>query len=200
MAPEQVNRQPVDARTDVYALGVVLYQMLTGDVPFQSATTQGLMFKQVHTPPIPVRQVNPDVPDPLAQITERALAKNPAQRFPSAETMALALQSAIPAVANLYSTIPDKNATIQDPQRSAPSAPSIAPTPPTYSPISSYAPPPSFNPSANNTPYFPSYGTSSVNIRGIGTSVPVPSRPKTWQRLQSIGAILLTIIVLASRK
>jgi serine/threonine protein kinase len=190
MAPEQVNGQTVDARTDVYALGIVLYQMLTGYVPFQASTTNGLMYQQVHIPPKPVQQVNPQVPDSLAKITERALAKNPAQRFPSAEMMALALESATTTLANPYSTIPDRNATIQDPQRSAPSAPSVAPTPPTYNPTQSYRPASSFNPSAP----FPSYGTPVTNISGAG--IPTPSRPKPWQRFRGIGAVLLTIVIL----
>jgi len=197
MAPEQVNGQSVDARTDVYALGIVLYQMLTGYAPFQATTTNGLMYQQVHTPPKPVQQINPDVSDSLAQITERALAKNPAQRFQSAETMAQALESATATVVNPYSTIPDKNATVQSPQRSAPSAPSTAPTPPTYNPTQSYVLPPSFNPSTNNAPPSPFYGAPGANISNISMGVPAPSRPKTWRRLQSIGGILLTIVVLA---
>lgn len=197
MAPEQVNRQPVDARTDVYALGVVLYQMLTGYVPFQSTTTEGLLYQQVHMQPKPVRQVNPDVPDALAHITERALAKNAAHRFPSAEMMAQALESAIATVTNLYSTIPDRNATIPGPQSSAFSSPSVAPTPLTYNPPQSYIPASSSSLSANNAPPFPAYRTPGANTSGISRGVPASSRPKTWRRFQGIGAILLTISILA---
>lgn len=99
MAPEQAQRQPVDARTDVYALGIVLYQMLTGSTPFQATTTTGLMYQHVYVLPTPIRQVNPTIPEPLAAITAKALEKSPAARFPSAEAMAQALEAFMQPIA-----------------------------------------------------------------------------------------------------
>jgi len=93
MAPEQINRQPVDARTDVYALGIVLFQMLTGRIPFSSTTVDGLLYQHVFTTPIAAREVNPSVPEMLEQIIFRALAKAPEHRFQSAEAMAVALEA-----------------------------------------------------------------------------------------------------------
>ena len=103
MSPEQINGKPVDARTDVYALGIVLYQMLTGEVPFHSTTIQGLLFQHVYTPPRPIREVNPYVPEILGQITAKAMAKAPEDRFQSAEAMAQALESANQFVTNQLS-------------------------------------------------------------------------------------------------
>jgi serine/threonine protein kinase len=93
MAPEQVNRQHVDARTDVYALGIVLFQMLTGRIPFSSTTVDGLLYQHVFATPMAAREVNPSVPQALEQIIFRALAKAPEHRFQSAEAMAVALEA-----------------------------------------------------------------------------------------------------------
>src|SRR3954454_4346819 len=95
MAPEQINRQPVDARTDVYAMGIVLFQMLAGQVTFSSTTIQGLLFQHGYTPPRPIREINPSIPPALEQIILRALEKVPAQRYQSAEAMAQALELAL---------------------------------------------------------------------------------------------------------
>src|SRR5947207_1635173 len=103
MSPEQINGKPVDARTDVYALGIVLYQMLAGEVPFHSTTIQGLLFQHVYTAPKPIREVNPYVPEILEQITAKAIAKAPEDRFQSAEAMAQALESANQFVTNQLS-------------------------------------------------------------------------------------------------
>lgn len=103
MAPEQINRKAVDARTDVYALGVVLFQMLTGQMPFHSATIYGLLFQHVYTLPPSVREINPYVPEALAQITARALAKAPEDRFQSAGAMAEALEVLLVPVTNQLS-------------------------------------------------------------------------------------------------
>ena len=106
MAPEQANMQPVDARTDVYSLGVVLFQMLTGQVPFQSSSALGLLYQHVHTAPLSVRKLNPTVPELLARITAKALAKAPAARFQSAEEMAQALEFALNPTTNPFSVAP----------------------------------------------------------------------------------------------
>lgn len=104
MSPEQINGKAVDARTDVYALGIVLFHMLTGEVPFHSTTIPGLLYQQVYTPPRPVREVNPYVPEILAQIVAKALEKAPEDRFQSAEAIAQALEAANHHVTHQLST------------------------------------------------------------------------------------------------
>jgi serine/threonine-protein kinase len=100
MAPEQVTGGAIDARTDVYALGVVLYEMLAGCVPFRTSTPMATLYKHVHEEPAPLRSVNPAVPAWLEAVVHRALAKNPAERFQRAGEMARALRAeTVPAAA-----------------------------------------------------------------------------------------------------
>ncbi len=90
MAPEQVRGLPVDHRADVYALGIVCYEMLTGQTPF-SGDTATVLYKQAHEPPPPLSQFSPHVPPTMAAAVTRALAKNPDERFQSAGELATAL-------------------------------------------------------------------------------------------------------------
>jgi len=93
MAPEHILGKAVDARVDVYALGIVLYQMLVGHTPFRSESSYGLLVQHVYTPPPSLRESHPEIPLSLVQIVETALQKDPEQRFLTAEAMALALEA-----------------------------------------------------------------------------------------------------------
>jgi serine/threonine protein kinase len=106
MSPEQINGKPVDARTDVYALGVVLFQMLAGEVPFHSTTVQGLLYQHIYSPTPPLQEINPYVPEIVAQITAQAMAKAPEGRFQSAEAMAQALETSNQFASNQLSSSP----------------------------------------------------------------------------------------------
>ncbi|HVZ17350.1 MAG TPA: serine/threonine-protein kinase, partial [Terriglobales bacterium] len=84
MAPEQVEAKSVDARTDIYALGLIFYEMVTGDVPFTAETTLQLMYKRAHETPPPPNSVVPDLPLWLNNVIVKCLECDPAKRYQSA--------------------------------------------------------------------------------------------------------------------
>ncbi|MGF1467965.1 MAG: protein kinase [Sandaracinaceae bacterium] len=84
MAPEQGSGEQVDHRTDLYAFGVVAYEMITGDVPFPADTVVSCLLKHATEPPPPIGERRPDVPPAVVQVVERALAKRPSDRWQSA--------------------------------------------------------------------------------------------------------------------
>jgi serine/threonine protein kinase len=99
MAPEQVLGQDIDARADLYAVGVVFYRLLTGTLPFRADTVIGMVQKQVSDLPTPVRVHRADVPEWCEAVLSRALAKKPEDRFQSAEEFRQALLAPVNAVA-----------------------------------------------------------------------------------------------------
>ena len=93
MAPEQVMNRGVDIRSDIYALGVTLYEMLSGRVPFESDSDYQVMTDHVNTPPPPPTQFYPYIPAGVVNAVLKALAKNPKDRFQTTEEFGSALEN-----------------------------------------------------------------------------------------------------------
>jgi serine/threonine-protein kinase len=92
MSPEQASgARELDARTDIYSLGVVLYEMLAGETPFAAPTTQAMIARRFLETPRPIRELRDSVPEPVERALQRALARTPADRFGSASELAGAL-------------------------------------------------------------------------------------------------------------
>ncbi|MBR6051380.1 MAG: protein kinase [Clostridia bacterium] len=87
ISPEQARNKKVDCRTDIYSLGCMLYEMVTGERPFKAETQVDVVLKQINEQPVPPSQINPKVPLGLEQIILCAMQKNPADRYQSASQM-----------------------------------------------------------------------------------------------------------------
>jgi len=91
MPPEQFTGAPIDGRTDLFSLGVILYWMAAGEQPFSGETMTSVSYKIVHVDPIPPAKLNPAIPAPLERVILKCLAKNPAERYQTGDELAMDL-------------------------------------------------------------------------------------------------------------
>ncbi|MFE5869199.1 protein kinase [Streptomyces roseifaciens] len=97
MAPEQAMGGAVGPYTDLYALGVLLHELLSGNVPFAGSTALGVLHRHLYEPPVPLRQLRPEVPGALEELVLRLLAKDPGHRLADAQEAYEALAPLLPA-------------------------------------------------------------------------------------------------------
>lgn len=95
MSPEQARGEAVDARTDIYSLGIVAYEMLSGRTPFGGTTPHAVLHQQIYEPPPPIRRVRSDLPAGVDAVLERALTKEPNQRYATVSLFVEALAAAL---------------------------------------------------------------------------------------------------------
>ena len=106
LAPEQIEGGPVSPATDLYAVGVVLFEMLTGSVPFNGDSAVATALARLHAPAPDVRSRRPDVPPDLALVVRQAMAREPAERFNDAGAMQAALLPSLQAARPTRDTAP----------------------------------------------------------------------------------------------
>lgn len=139
MSPEQANGLPVDGRSDIYSLGIVLYEWITGRGPYQAETPMAVLLKQIQEPMPSLRQIRGDIPQAVDDVIQKATAKNPDYRFSSAGELAQAFANSVHGVSFQMS---------MPPQNSAPVGGNVTAPIPTQLPMMSNTPY-----GGSNTPY-----------------------------------------------
>jgi serine/threonine protein kinase len=225
MAPEQWRAEPVDGRTDVYALGVIVYLMLLGIVPFAAETPHGLMYQHLDMQPPAPHTINPRVPLSVEPVIRKALAKRPEDRYASAGALADDLDSALtapfrlpeqtqfegiqPPVRPTSTDIHDRFAeddlltdqySRRQPEPPSARAPQIVGPPPNQAPSPYYAPPPLRQPPAPEPQQFPYTPPVSESYRESDYVGPVqPFKPLSpWRSLWIAAAVLGGLIIVIS--
>lgn len=98
MSPEQWRGEPLSPASDQYSVAVMIYQLVTGHTPFEADTPYALMNKHIHEPPTPPQAYRSDIPESVTTVLNRALSKNPAERFPTVTSFAQAFSAVVASV------------------------------------------------------------------------------------------------------
>jgi len=180
MSPEQaVGEREIDGRSDLYSLGVVGYQMLTGELPFAANNTPAMLMKHINQTPRPIRELRPDVSPGLERTVERAMAKKPDQRWPDAAGFRDALSDDSARSVTLRDAVDPR------PAASQPNAePWTAQPPATHRAVRDVAPPgryvPPAAPAAPSAPALPPWLPPRQPADGSQPAIP-PWMPNSWR-------------------
>ncbi|MCP4360838.1 MAG: protein kinase [Chloroflexi bacterium] len=172
LSPEQCTNGRLDGRADIYSMGIILYQLLCGQVPFDITTPTEAIMRHAIEIPIPLREVRPSVPPDIAHIVHKALEKDPANRFQLAEQLADVLQQAFQSQM-VIKAAKTKIISAVNQTTSAPNRPTPKPSKPTRHLTDRLMPPGTY-------PLFP--GESAVSKRtdtssALSTDVPPTPQP-----------------------
>lgn len=171
MSPEQAQGQPLDNRSDLYGLGVMLFELATGRRPFESDTPYSIAVMQVTTPPPPPRVLNPQISFSVEEVIYKALKKKREERYPHAIALSEALKRAMnKPVGSIHDTQPGMQRPAMRPAEAQPAAPVI---PPPVTPAPVYNPPPNHHPTPIPPPSGPLRRRKQRNSGGIWMSAAV---------------------------
>src|SRR4051794_6837954 len=184
VAPEQIEGKNVDGRADIYALGCVLFECLTGSRPYPRDSQVAVIFAQLREPPPRACELRPDLPAPVDDVIATAMAKAPAERYSSCADMVVAARDALaePAAA----TVPVEIEAVAPPPAPTPPAPQPSPQPP---------PAPQPEPPAGGAPNLPTAPLPQSLVAAPPPQQPQPPGPKHRSPLPFIGAALGLVVI-----
>ena len=194
LSPEQAQGHAVGARSDLYSIGIVLYELLTGKVPFEADSAVTIALKQVSEAPVPPSHINPGVTPELEAVVLRALAKEPADRFADADEFIAALDAAASRIPSARQIAAAEAAAAALPAAAAGAGGVMAPPPPTSRP---QAPPPTPAAAGPPTGVRPAAAVYEQR-REPASALPVPpsGARKRWPWFVLGGLLLIGLIVL----
>jgi serine/threonine protein kinase len=185
-SPEQANTGSLNARSDIYSLGIVLYELLTGHVPFTASNPYAVLAKHINLPVPSIRSERPDLSPALEFVVKKALAKQPADRYQTAQEMAEDLRAAISPVSpaqghgmlRLTGDANNNDLTVAGDPWSPPAPPLVSPFGPArLSPLSSANPVPSAVPAAPAAPVLQRPNSPAQAQQAVAASPIPPTSP-----------------------
>lgn len=199
MSPEQAQGHPLDGRSDVYALGVVVFEMLTGIRPFEGETPYSVAVKHVTEPPPSASQVNPNLPHAVDQVLFKALEKNRDQRYQTAAALAEALRKAVEQPSGAGGMTQTEPSLTEKLRASAMRLGIDTSRPVTPSPITSTGPVVDLRESPSNlqvmSPYVPSVSSSYPGVQVRPRRRQKSSRLPSWLTWLTLGLLVGTVLV-----